>query len=67
MVRRQVIGKGKGKKTRLRFPSINGKQITHTFSSRAEAKRYIKSGWLNNWQKRRAKLYDAKTEKRIER
>lgn len=51
---RVVIGKHKGKKCRVRYPSMMGGYITHTFSSKKDAEEYIKG--LGSWQKRRAKI-----------
>ena len=42
MARGIVIGKHKGKKVRVRYPSQLAGYITMTFASKAEAKRYIK-------------------------
>ena len=54
MVVRVVIGKRKGIKCRVKFPSMMYGHITYTFYSVAEAKRFIKG--LNRWQRDRAKL-----------
>ena len=54
---RVVIGKGRvksGRKCRVRYPSIMGGYITHTYISIAEAKRNIAK--LSSQQKRRAKI-----------
>lgn len=46
----------KGKKTRVRYPSMMGGYITHTFISRKCAKDYIKHHLPTKWAERRAKL-----------
>lgn len=44
----------KGKKTRVRYPSMMGGYITHTYVSKEAALADIEN--LNGWQRRRAKL-----------
>lgn len=51
---RVIIGKYKGKKCRVRYPSMMKGYITHTFSSKKDAEEYIAG--LGAWQRRRAKI-----------
>ncbi len=51
---RVVIGKKKGTKCRLRYPSMNGGYISHTFNSMAEARRFKNK--LDRWAKVRTKI-----------
>ncbi|NOQ37564.1 hypothetical protein GQ472_01620 [archaeon] len=53
---RVVVGKHKGIKVRLRYPSEMAGYITYTFASISEANRYLDSGWVSDWAKRRAKI-----------
>lgn len=54
-----VIGSGRpGKKVRVRYPSMIGGYITHTFISKAEANRYIED--LNMCQRNRVKITEVK-------
>ena len=54
---RGVIGKRKGFKVRLVYPSQSGGQISYTFASIAAAKRHKKQ--LSRWAKSRVRAYDA--------
>lgn len=54
---RIVIGKRKGIKVRVRIPSQLGGYIHHTFTSKAEAKRYLKG--VSGWARGRAKITKA--------
>jgi len=47
----------KGRKTRLRYPSMQGGYIYHTFISKKCAKDYAKK--ITKWARRRAKIYPA--------
>lgn len=59
MGKRVVIRSNRpGKKVRIRYPSMMGSYITHTFISKAEANRYI--GGLNMCQRNRVKITEVK-------
>ena len=51
---RVVIGRHKGKKVRVRYPSQMGGYIQYTFSSKMDAEEHISK--LSGWAKRRAKI-----------
>lgn len=55
---RVVIGKHKGEKVRVRYPSQMGGYIQYTFSSKRDAKEHISK--LSNWAKRRAKIIEVR-------
>ena len=54
-----VIGKHKGKKVRIRYPSQMGGYIQFTFSSIKDAEEHVSK--LSSWAKRRARFIDPKT------
>lgn len=54
-----VIGKHKGKKVRVRYPSQMGGYIQFTFSSIMDAEEHVSK--LSSWAKRRARFIDPKT------
>lgn len=56
---RVVIGKHKGQKVRLRYPSQMGGYINFTFSSVRDATEHMDN--QSSWAKRRAVLVDPKT------
>ncbi len=51
---RVILGKHRGKKTRLRYPSQMGGYIQYTFSSKRDAEEHIKG--LSRWAQKRARL-----------
>jgi len=54
-----VIGKHKGKKVRVRYPSQMGGYIQYTFSSIKDAEEHTSK--LSGWAQRRARFIDPKT------
>lgn len=60
---RVILGKKKGIKCRIRYPSQMGGYIQYTCKSIAEAKRQKKG--LGSWQKRRAVITQVLNNKKI--
>jgi len=60
---RVILGKKKGIKCRIRYPSQMGGYIQYTCASVAEAKRQKKE--LGSWQKRRAVITQLSNNKKI--